>query len=271
MKPLSTEHFAQFVGTSVDHARVFLELADNDPIKARDMYSKVTGFKFVPFEVLRGTRHVPSSKPAQLQTLFTMDSSEGAPANYQGTVVSFYTNGFTVNHGPLRDFEEPQNRQFIEQLQQGMIRGICPTEFLSEQANENNEIKIRIERKNKPWNPFCLRNEKSPEDTFPFCDIVDYGTMIKESTPVTKIKIGLPHDTNLVLVCNTCDTVENILGILALALGMHPSRLSLETTHPRKSWKWGHPPKQTSIQDTGLSFSHAFLRISPSRELTKEI
>lgn len=257
MKPLSVEQFAQFVDTSVDHAKVFLELAGNDPVKARDMYTKVSDKQFVPFEVL--STKSTARQDRKLQTLFTPEQEpQSLPDNYQGTVVSFYTNGFTINHGPLRDFEEPQNRQFIEELQQGMIRGICPKEFLSEQANENNEIKIRIERKNKPWNPFFLRNETTKED-MNLQDLHEYGTWVQKGIPVTKVKVCLPHKTNLLVSCNTSHAVGTMITNLALALRVDPSRLSLVSTHPRRVWTHGDT---MTVQDAGMSFSHVFLRIS---------
>lgn len=35
--------------------------------------------------------------------------------------ITLYRNGFTVDDGPLRDLESPENRQFIDALSQGYI------------------------------------------------------------------------------------------------------------------------------------------------------
>ena len=35
--------------------------------------------------------------------------------------ITIYSNGFTIDNGPLRDFQAPENQQFMRELQSGRL------------------------------------------------------------------------------------------------------------------------------------------------------
>lgn len=268
--PFSEEEFSSLVGISKEQSKVFFDLAGGNGSKAIEMYEKISNRTLSHFEVIT-QNHRPASTTANTgpATLFSLDNfnslEEKTPIlnhKHEGTVISFYTNGFTINHGPLRDFVAPQNRQFIEELQQGMVQGICPRELLSEPSDTNHEIKIRIERKNHPWNPFRIPMEKTNTKVVPIVppNIHAYGIWIRKEEPIVRFKIGLPDNKmSIVIRCNPTSTIEEVLKSIALPLQQDPSRLTLTTFRPQKVWSW--ESRNVTIQDAGLEFVHAFLQI----------
>ncbi len=48
-----------------------------------------------------------------------------APSAEERHVITFYTNGFTVDNGPLRRFDDVANTQLLESVK----NGTCPKEF----------------------------------------------------------------------------------------------------------------------------------------------
>jgi len=41
-------------------------------------------------------------------------------------VITFWKNGFTINDGALRSYNDPQNKEFLADIQEGHVKGFIP-------------------------------------------------------------------------------------------------------------------------------------------------
>ncbi|VDN32728.1 unnamed protein product [Cylicostephanus goldi] len=62
-----------------------------------------------------------------------------------------WENGFSIDDGPLRAFDEPGSRQFLESIMQGRV----PPELLA--AHPRRRIDLRMQRKAGPYEPPKLK------------------------------------------------------------------------------------------------------------------
>ncbi|KIH67855.1 SEP domain protein [Ancylostoma duodenale] len=94
----------------------------------------------------------PSSGPQ----LPASDSSSGGSDNeadeLQVVVELFmWENGFSIDDGPLRTFDQPESRQFLESIMQGRV----PDELLA--ARPRRRIDLRMQRRSGPYEPPKLK------------------------------------------------------------------------------------------------------------------
>jgi hypothetical protein len=59
------------------------------------------------------------------------DRGSEKPSSSDMKTITLYRNGFTVDHGPLRDLESPENKSFLQDLSLGYV----PQEVSSSRSN----------------------------------------------------------------------------------------------------------------------------------------
>ncbi|RCN51801.1 SEP domain protein [Ancylostoma caninum] len=82
------------------------------------------------------------------------DSSSGGSDNEPDEVVVelfMWENGFSIDDGPLRTFDQPESRQFLESIMQGRV----PDELLA--AHPRRRIDLRMQRRSGPYEPPKLK------------------------------------------------------------------------------------------------------------------
>ena len=77
----------------------------------------------------------------------TKTSPSPAPPSPETHVITFWSNGFTVNDGALRAYDDPGNTPFME----AVSRGQCPPELVP--ANPTTPININLVRKDQKYEP----------------------------------------------------------------------------------------------------------------------
>ncbi|KAF8687828.1 hypothetical protein HU200_042768 [Digitaria exilis] len=173
--------------------------------------------------------------------------------------IYFWSNGFTVNDGPLRSFDDPENASFLESIK----NSDCPTEL--EPADGKSKVNVNLVRKEeestepvKRAAPFQgeRRTLVPPSDdntssaaasstaTAPRTITVD------DSLPSTSLQIRFADGSRLVARFNTSHTISDV-------------RAFIDATRPEASeytLQAGFPPKPLedatkTIEEAGLANS----------------
>eukprot|EP01135_Chromosphaera_perkinsii_P005926 Nk52_evm12s372 gene=Nk52_evmTU12s372 len=165
-------------------------------------------------------------------------------------VLTFWRDGFSVDDGPLRHFDDPANKEFLEDVN----RGVAPRELSqSRGGSRRGEVHINlVDRRTeefvapkKKFEPFAGTGNKLGN---PVPEVAGAGTSsssaahqsakvqelnIDESQPVTSIQIRLGDGTRLVSKFNTTHTVGDIRDFIRSAKP-DTRAFTLMTTFPRK-------------------------------------
>jgi UBX domain-containing protein 1 len=171
-------------------------------------------------------------------------------------VVTFWQNGFTVDDGPLRTFDDPANVAFMESIG----RGEAPAELAPRSRTER--VNINLVQRHEPYVPpkepkykafagsgrtLASEGEPAPASTAP-ASTVEWT--VDESQPTTSIQIRLRDGSRLVAKFNTAHTVAHIRSFIARSRPNESFAYTLQLS--------GFPPKTLSdddavIADAGLA------------------
>ena len=195
----------------------------------------------------------------------TPEPMTGAPAPQVHTI-TFWANGFTVDDGPLRNYDDPANTAFM----QAVGRGECPREL--EPTDRATPININLVKKETDYEPppepkyvafsgsgRTLGGSSSsaaaapPPPPQPASEIAPSEWSIDESAPSTSIQLRLRDGSRKVARFNLSHTVSDIRAYIAAAA---PACASGEYTLQLA----GFPPKRLTdgamkIGDGGLASS----------------
>ncbi|KAK9014825.1 hypothetical protein V6N11_005963 [Hibiscus sabdariffa] len=143
--------------------------------------------------------------------------------------IVFWTNGFTVNDGPLRRLDDPENAHFLQSIR----KSECPKEL--ESADRRSSVHVNLIRRNEKYpEPEKKRQvafqgvgrtlgtsstsataepsvSSSPLNTAPS---PSPGLVVDESLPTTSIQLRLADGTRMVARFNFCNTVEDIRSFI---------------------------------------------------------
>ncbi|XP_078174762.1 plant UBX domain-containing protein 3-like [Carex rostrata] len=181
--------------------------------------------------------------------------------------IVFWNNGFTVDDGPLRMFDDPENASFLESIK----RSECPREL--EPADRRTVVNVNLFRRSEdyqapvaPPKPFQgvgrTLGEGSSSDTPPVAEPKAassstnpstvsgslIGLSVDDSLPSTPIQLRLADGTRMVARFNTTHTVGHIRTFI------EASRPGMATNYQLQT---GFPPKVLS--DTSLTIEQAGL------------
>ena len=180
------------------------------------------------------------------------DASAGAPAEASerddgviSRVITFWQNGFTVDDGPLRAFDDPANMAFMESIG----RGEAPAELAPKTRTQR--VNINLVQRHEPYSapkfkafggsgrtlasePSAAASEPSSASTKVIAD----DWVVDESQPTTSIQIRLRDGSRLVAKFNMSHTVAHIRAFIAKSRPSETAPYSLQLS--------GFPPKTLS-------------------------
>lgn len=166
---------------------------------------------------------------------------EAAPEKPEEHTITFYANGFTVDEGPLRSGEDPENAAFLNDVN----RGRMPAELMGADGRTEGDVHI-IDRSGEPYKPppvtlkpfggegRSMRDEAAASSSgvaasasAPAAELV-----LNEAKPVTTLQIRLHDGSRKVIKANHTHTVLQLTQHIAtLTPGV---QFDLMTTFPRK-------------------------------------
>ncbi|XP_052179274.1 plant UBX domain-containing protein 4-like [Diospyros lotus] len=245
-----------------------------DPSKINDVDSIFTeareaGAVEGPFNDLR-----PSSSSRSFTGTGRLLSGEtGTPAPQQPEVIThnivFWSNGFTVDGGPLQRLDDPENAPFLESIR----KSECPKEL--EPADKRTVVHVNLTRKEENCPvpeqrslPFqgigrTLGSTAAAEPTASTNSLntappPSMGLIMDDSLPLTSIQLRLSDGTRMVSRFNFHHTIRDIRAFIDASRPSGARTYQLQTV--------GFPPKQLtdldqSIEQAGLANSVVIQRL----------
>jgi len=128
---------------AVDGTREDLETRTGAGVRGASSF----GGAFVGSGRTLGSTAAEASASAAAADTETADAPLAAADAPRTHVVTFWSNGFTVNDGPLRAYDDPRNTPFMEAVSKGQ----CPPELVP--ANPTTPININLVRKDADYEP----------------------------------------------------------------------------------------------------------------------
>ncbi|XP_010539295.1 PREDICTED: plant UBX domain-containing protein 4-like [Tarenaya hassleriana] len=182
--------------------------------------------------------------------------------------IVFWSNGFTIDDGPLRRLDDPENASFLESIR----KSECPKEL--EPADRRTPVHVNLMRRDEK----CPEREKrtvpfqgvgrtlggssssaNPEPTPISSDNIGQtapssssSLVVDDSLPLTSIQLRLADGTRLVAKFNHRHTVNDIRGFIDASRPGNPGNYQLQMM--------GFPPKpltdvSQTIEEAGLANS----------------
>ncbi|XVF27942.1 hypothetical protein REPUB_Repub14bG0152800 [Reevesia pubescens] len=200
--------------------------------------------------------------------LLSGETAPSAPQQPEAVIhnIVFWTNGFTVNDGPLRRLDDPENASFLESIR----KSECPKEL--EPADRRSAVHVNlIKRDEKCPEPEKKRQvafqgvgrtlgssstSQTPEPTnstpLNTASNPSSGLVVDESLPSTSIQLRLADGTRMIAHFNFHHTVDDIRSFI------NASRPGSATNYQLQIM--GFPPKlltdpRQTIEQVGLANS----------------
>ncbi|OAY63048.1 Plant UBX domain-containing protein 4 [Ananas comosus] len=184
--------------------------------------------------------------------------------------IYFWSNGFTVNDGPLRRFDDPENASFLESI----TKSECPEEL--EPADRRSKVHVNLVRKQENYPEPVKRHaafrgvgrvlgsgssdDSIPEPTATVTTTTtttttantSNGLSLDAASPSTSIQLRLADGTRMVARFNTTHTVGDIRAFIDASRPGATRTYRLQTV--------GFPPKQlddatVTIEEAGIANS----------------
>ncbi|RAL42857.1 hypothetical protein DM860_009364 [Cuscuta australis] len=201
-------------------------------------------------------------------------ASAPQPPEVVNHTITFWRNGFTVDDGPLRRLDDPENRPFLESVGNSE----CPLEL--QPPDRKTAVHVSLIRKEencpaqeKRKTPFhgvgrtlassSVNEDKKVESSdrapsFPTAPAPSIGLSVDQTRPSTSIQLRLADGTRMVSRFNTHHTVRDIRGFIDASRPGAPRTYQLQTV--------GFPPKQLAnleqtIEQAGLANSVIVQRV----------
>ncbi|XP_052488202.1 plant UBX domain-containing protein 4 isoform X1 [Gossypium raimondii] len=143
--------------------------------------------------------------------------------------IVFWTNGFTVNDGPLRRLDDPENAHFLESIR----KSECPKEL--ESADKRSPVHVNLIKRNEKYPEPKKKHQAAfqgvgrtlgsgstsatPEETSSTSPLntapnPSPGLVVDESLPSTSIQLRLADGTRMVARFNLHNTVGDIRSFI---------------------------------------------------------
>lgn len=202
---------------------------------------------------------------ARLLSGETLSSAPQQPEVVTHNII-FWSNGFTIDDGPLRRLDDPANASFLESIG----RSECPKEL--QPANKSTAVHVNLIRKEENYSvpdtghlPFqgvgrtlgSSSNTTSMEPTVVVSSLITApaptaGLVVDQTLPSTSIQLRLADGTRMVSRFNYHHTIRDIRGFIDASRPGGSGAYQLQTV--------GFPPKQLTdldqtIEQAGLANS----------------
>ncbi|KAL3509862.1 hypothetical protein ACH5RR_029263 [Cinchona calisaya] len=242
-----------------------------DPSKANDVDAIFNQARQAG-AVERPAENVRSSSSSRRFTgtarLLSGDTVSSAPQHPEIIThdIIFWSNGFTIDDGPLRRLDDPENASFLESIR----RSECPKEL--QPANASTVVHVNLIRKDENYNvpersslPFqgvgrtlgSSSNTMSVEPTTIVPPLITapaptIGLVVDQALPSTSIQLRLADGTRMVSRFNYHHTIRDIRGFIDASRPGGSGAYQLQTV--------GFPPNQLidldqTIEEAGLANS----------------
>ena len=143
------------------------------------------------------------------------------------SVLKLWKNGFTVNDGPLRSFEDPKNKEFLSSIQ----RGELPQELVREADGGEVHLDMQDHRDEEfvpPKNKYVLYNDgyklgsptpqvtsnATPNDKQSNEAKAKTNLKLNESAPNTQLQIRLSDGSRLIIKMNNSHRISDIRNFI---------------------------------------------------------
>ncbi|KAG8635159.1 hypothetical protein MANES_16G002900v8 [Manihot esculenta] len=163
--------------------------------------------------------------------LLSGETVPSAPQQPEAVVhnIVFWTNGFTVNDGPVRRLDDPENASFLESIR----KSECPKEL--EPADRRSSVHVNLIRRDEQYPepekqrhvPFqgvgrTLGSSSTPAATEPTVDSAPLNTaptpssglVVDETLPSTSVQLRLADGTRMITHFNYHHTVNDIRAFI---------------------------------------------------------
>jgi UBX domain-containing protein 1 len=200
---------------------------------------------------LGSTPNVPQQQQQQQQQP-TQQQQPPKEGESKTVTITFYKEGFTIDDGELRLFEEARNKEFLQAIDNGYV----PREV----AGMANEVMVNLVNKKaenyvpppKVFKAFegggrTLSSSSSTQYVPPPTTGQSFSYKCDETKPFTTLQIRLHDGTKLTAKFNLSDTVQTVHQFVHHAKAVNKP-FTLMTTFPRKVLD---NPKLT-IEEAGL-------------------
>uniref|UniRef100_A0A7N0UHG2 Uncharacterized protein n=1 Tax=Kalanchoe fedtschenkoi TaxID=63787 RepID=A0A7N0UHG2_KALFE len=220
---------------------------------------------------LEGPIDTPSSSSRSFTGTGRLLSGEtvpaAAPQQPEAVVhnIVFWSNGFTVNDGPLRRLDDPENAAFLESIR----KSECPKEL--EPADRRASVHVHLIRRDDKWTepekpkvPFQgvgrtlggtsgSSASEQPQPTTDAAQATNPTTpaVVDPALPSTSIQLRLADGTRLVATFNLHHTISDVRSFINASRPGAPRNYQLQTGFPPKQLT---DPAQT-IEQAGLANS----------------
>ncbi|XP_019439843.1 PREDICTED: plant UBX domain-containing protein 4-like [Lupinus angustifolius] len=177
--------------------------------------------------------------------LLSGETVQSAPQQPEAVVhnIVFWSNGFTVNDGPLRSLDDPENASFLESIK----KSECPKEL--EPADRRSSVNVNLIRRNEKYpepakqQPVSFQGvgrtlgssstsvapEPIPVSTpLNSAPTPSAGLVVDQSLPSTSIQIRLADGTRLISHFNLNHTVSDIRGFVDASRSGAPRNYQLQ-------------------------------------------
>ncbi|PON41616.1 UBX domain-containing protein [Parasponia andersonii] len=187
-------------------------------------------------------------------------SSDPQPPEVVTHTITFWRNGFSVDDGPLRRLDDPENAPFLESIRQSK----CPQEL--EPADRRTSVHVDMIRREEDYpEPVKLRNafqgvgrtlgSGSSTASEPATAATSLNTsplssmrlVVDDSLPSTSLQLRLADGTRMVSRFNHHHTIRDIRSFIDASRPGGPISYQLQTM--------GFPPKQ--LTDLDLTIEQA--------------
>ncbi|XP_024983168.1 plant UBX domain-containing protein 4-like [Cynara cardunculus var. scolymus] len=201
--------------------------------------------------------------------LLSGEAVPAAPQQPQNLVhnIVFWRNGFTVNDGPLRRLDDPENAPFLESIR----KSECPKEL--EPANRRSSVHVNLIRRDENFlEPVASQvafqgvgrtlgrstDEPAPVPNTTNAPVPSRGLILDTTLPSTSIQLRLADGTRMIAHFNHHHTVADIRAFINASRPDGSSDYQLQTV--------GFPPKQLidlsqTIEQAGLANSVVIQKI----------
>ena len=216
------------------HGAAVVAEESNDENSSKKTYFRGAGYTL-------GSDVEPSQQVSSSLSKNELDSTQP-----QIVVIKFWSNGFSVDSGPLRDFNDPLNKNFLDSIAKGEV----PSEL--RKLVHNAEVHVNMEdhreeeyvKQKETLSAFSGRGQMlgspipnivSELPTVPNSsgDCQNSVFQVNESKPMTSIQIRLSDGTRLVTKFNHDSRVGDIRNVVRNARP-NTGNFNLMTTFPNK-------------------------------------
>ncbi|KAK7276531.1 hypothetical protein RIF29_17672 [Crotalaria pallida] len=222
---------------------------------------------------------IPAENPQQSRSftgtarLLSGETVPSAPQPIESVThtITFWRNGFSVNDGPLRGLNDPQNAPFLESIK----KSECPKEL--EPADRRTSVHVNLKRRDEnypePAKPRDLpfrgvgrtigssssSNEAGGEPTQTIdgahlnaAPVPAMGLVVDESKPLTSIQLRLSDGTRMVSRFNRHHTIRDVRAFIDASRpgGARSYQLQIMGFPPKQLTDWDETIEQAGIANS---------------------